>query len=357
MELKFTSKEKSLESERNHLKTRAQELEKILKKNRKNESNMKEELVKINNQLNISKQAFDRQLFNLKNENETLKETLSFKTNELNNQISHLNRQSAELSSQFSTSEKEREALKVVNEKLMQQLEEFKSLKSELEQEKNSHQNAEMKIKQLEYEISSFGDWKDLSKASHTRMHGMTDLEKEVERLRHTNKNLHSSLGNKLLLEEQVNSLESRVKRYEESTVDQIGLKVQIESLEKELKDWKLLGVDYSQKGSANNPINLRTYIEKLLHRDLLLMSEKTNVSTEKSNIQGQLEDLNNVSWERFHQVIKFKNFLFTDKRFVAETNRNIGKVAEKSSVSSRQAAEKATNDYCRKRFSAPIAR
>lgn len=296
-ELKFSAKEKALESEKNQFKNKAAEFERILRKNRKNESTLKEELVKAKNQLSISKQAYDQQLFTLKNENQAMKENFNFQSNDLNNKISQLTRECTEVKSNYETSEEERKTLKALSEKLQEQLEEFKNIKSEREQLELDHQNAEMKIKQLEYEISSFGDWKDLSKASHTRMHNMCDMEKEVERLRNTNKNLHDSLGNKLLLEERVHDLEARLKRFEQSNVDQIGLKVQLEALEKELKDWKKLGVDYAQKNSANNPINLRTYIEKLLHRDLLLMSEKSNVSTEKSNIAGQVGELKNVSF------------------------------------------------------------
>ena len=294
--MKFAAKEKALESERNLYKNKTEEYEKILKRNRKNEGQLKEEIMKTKNQLNINKQAFDQQLFNLKNENDALKENLSFKLNELNNQISLLSRENARITSEYATSVEERDILKTVNESLKKNLEEFKGIKSSLEQEKIDRQNAEMRVKELEYEVSSFGEWKDLSKASHSRLHNMSDMEKEVERLRLTNKNLHDSLGNKLLLEEQVHDLEARFKRSEELNVDQIGLKVQLEALEKELKDWKKLGIDYSQKNSANNPINLRTYIEKLLHRDLLLMSEKSNVSSEKSNIQNQLGEIKNVT-------------------------------------------------------------
>lgn len=284
----------------NHFKNKASEYEKILKKNRKNESQLKEEAMKAKNMLNINKQTFDRQLFNLQNENEALKENLSFKQNELNNQISLLARENTKITAQYATSEEERKTVQVLNESLKEKLEEFKGLRNELDQVKVNLQNSEMRVKDLEYEVSSFGEWKDLSKASHSRLHSMSDMEKEVDRLRTTNKNLHDSLGNKLLLEEQVHDLESRLKKNEKSNVDQIGLQVQIESIEKELKDWKQLGVDYSIKGSANNPINLRTYIEKLLHRDLLLVSEKSSVSTEKSNIQNQLGDLKNVSCINF---------------------------------------------------------
>lgn len=296
MELKFSVKEKALESEMNQYKNKAAEYVKVLKKNRKNDGELKEELTKVKNQLNISKQAFDQKLFNLQNESEALKENFSFQLNDLNNHISELTRENVAMKSQLATSEEERETLVAVNESLNAKLEEFKTMQVELDQMKIDHQNATMRIKELEYEVNSYGDWKDLSKASHSRMHGMSDMEKEVERLRNNNKNLHDSLGNKLLLEEQVHDLEARLKRNEKDNVDQIGLKVQVEALEKELKDWKQLAVDYSSKGSANNPINLRTYIEKLLHRDLLLVSEKSNVSSEKSNIQGQLGELKSVS-------------------------------------------------------------
>lgn len=306
IELKFTAKEKAFESEKNQLKHKVNEYEKIFKKNRKNEGQVKNELMKATIQLNINKQTFDRQLFNLQNENEALKENLSFKLNELNNQISQLSRENAKVTSQFATSEEERLTLQDLVESLKNKLEEYKGVKNVLEQEKIDHQNAQMRVKELEYEVSSFGEWKDLSKASHLRLHNMSDIEKEIDRLRNTNKNLHDSLGNKLLLEEKVHDLEARLKRNECSNNDLIGLKVQVEALDKELKDWKQLGVDYSQKGSANNPINLRTYIEKLLHRDLLLMSEKTNVSTEKSNIQGQLGELKNVSPQFSNSFINF---------------------------------------------------
>lgn len=324
MELKFTAKEKSLESEKNQYKLKAGEYEKILKKNRKNEGQLKEELMKAKNQLSVAKQTFDRQLFNLQNSNDALKENLSFKLNDLNNQISQLSRENAKLASQYATSEEERETLQALVESMKDKLEEFKGVKNVLDQEKIDHQNAQMRVKELEYEVSSFGEWKDLSKASHSRLHNISDIEKEIERLRNTNKNLHDSLGNKLLLEEKVHDLEARLKRNDSSNVDQIGLKVQLEALEKELKDWKKLGVDYSQKGSANNPINLRTYIEKLLHRDLILMSEKSNVSTEKINIQDQLGELKNQNDTSTKQVESLRKSLKSHQSVLAKLQKKL---------------------------------
>lgn len=294
--MKFAAKEKSLESEKNQYKNKATEYERVFKKNRKNENQMKEEIVKLKNQITLQKQHFDQQLFGLQNDNESLKENITYIKNELNNRISEITRENNELSTHLITVEEELESIKSLNEDLKQKLDEYKSLKTELEQERMKHQNATLKIKELEYEVNSYGDWKDVARASQSRMNTMSDMEKDVTRLRQANKNLHDSLGNKLLLEEQVHNLTTQLERCEKANVELITVKTQFEALEKELKDWKQLGVDFVQKGAANNPINVRTYIEQLLQRDLLLASEKSSVSTEKSTIQSQLTELKNVS-------------------------------------------------------------
>lgn len=296
MELKYNTKEKAIETERAHYERKATEFEKLFKKNRKNENVLKEENIKLKNQLTHVKQTFDQQLFDLTNKHETLKTNLSYKTHELTNEISQLQMKVSELSSQLQTAEEERETYKSMADKLQQQLEEFKDAKSQLDQERINSQDAQMKIKQLEYEINSFGDWKDLSRASHTRLTNCSDMEKELERLRSASKNYQSSIGNKLLLEEQVHDLEARLKRADHANTEQIELKVKLDAAEKELAQWKKVGDDFINKELVNNPINLRTSIEKLLHRDLLLMSEKSNVSSEKSTIQTRVSEMENVS-------------------------------------------------------------
>lgn len=296
MELKFAAKEKALESEVNQHKNKSQEFEKILKKNRKNEQNLKEELIKVNNQLLLQKQSFDQSLFKLQNENKTLKDTLNYKTNSFQNKIGELTRELNEAKSIYKTSEEENESLRELNDELTDKLKDFNMIRNALEQQKLKNQEASLKIKELEYQVNSFGDWKEVEKASTSRMSGMSEIEKEITRLRQVNKSLHDAMGNKLLLEEQVHSLTTRLERYEKSSEDQIGLQTKINSLEKELDDWKQLGVDFVNKGSAPNPINVRNYVEKLLHRDLQLRSEKTNVSSEKSTIQNELGDLRIVS-------------------------------------------------------------
>lgn len=294
--MKFTAKERSLESELGQQKTRAQEFEKVLRKNRKNESNLKEELVKANNQINLQKQTFDQALFKVQNENKSLKETLNYKTNSLQNKISEVTRELTEIKSLYETSEKENETLREVNDDLIAKTEDFKNVRNELEQEKIKLQEAQMRIKELEYQVNSYGDWKDVEKASTTRLTGMSDMEKEVTRLRQVNRSLHDAMGNKLLLEEQVHSFKTRLERYEQESEDQIALKAKIDSVARELQDWKQFGSDFVPKGLAPNPINVRNYVESLLHRDLQLTSEKTSEKSSVSAVQNELSDLKIVS-------------------------------------------------------------
>lgn len=360
MELKYNTKEKAIESERNHYERKAVTFEKLFKKNRKNENALKEENVKLKNQLSLAKQTFDQQIFDLQNKNETLKENLSYTTNELTNEISQLQMKCTELSSQLKTAEEECETYKTMTENFKEQLEEFKTLKSELEQERVNCQEAKMRVKELEYEVNSFGDWKELSKASHSRLTNCSDMEKELDRLRSANKNFQSSIGNKLLLEEQVHDLESRLKRAEHFNTEQIELKVKLEAAEKELSQWKKVGSDFIKKELTNNPINLRSSIEKLLHRDLLLMSEKTTVSSEKSSTQMRISEMENVScsWNCALNQDFNVNFLVchsTGDWNFQEAERELAEISQESSIGARQVAEETELDNSRAKLSKAV--
>lgn len=183
-----------------------------------------------------------------------------------------------------------------MNEDLVGKLAEYTTIKNDLEQEKIKYQEAASLIKTLEYEANSSSDWKAVEKAAASRMLSMTEIQNEISRLRQVNRNLNDSLGNKLLLEEQVHSLSTRLQHYEKINEDQIVIKSKMNALEKELIDWHQLGVDFVPEGYAPNPINVRSYVEKLLHRDLQLVSEKSDVSSEKSTILTEMSELKMVS-------------------------------------------------------------
>lgn len=295
MELKFLAKEKSLESDLSRYKAKAEEFEKLVKKNRKNEQQLKTDAIKATNQLREVKQTYDQTLFKLQSENQQLKESLNYKTNSLQNKISELSRELAETKSFSEATKVELKSLQETNKELLEKLDENKEAKKELEKAKLNYQEAEMKIKALEYEVNSFGDWKEVEKTSLSRMTSATHNEKEVQRLTQIVKNLQSAIGNKMLLEERAYSYETRVEHFEKEREKFIDLEVKVNALEKELADWKKIGDDFVSEGYAPNPINVRSYIERLLHRDLQLASEKTNISSEKSTVNCEVNELKTV--------------------------------------------------------------
>lgn len=264
-------------------------------KNRKKENASQQELAKSKTLLTTLRQKMDQKTYELQKSLHEIDQKHRITINDLNNDIGELNRVNAMLESRVETHDEETESLHELIGDLRDEAEQNNELKQQLEAVQQELRDTESRIKDLEYEVASFGDWKELSKASHSRMSGMSDLDQEVTRLRAENKNLRDSIGNVLLMEEQVHDLRSRCEKYEQTNVDAVGLQVQLKSMEAELNEWKQLGTDHCPKNSSNNPINLRSHIEQLLRKDVLLTSEKSTAKTEISSAENQLLEMKNV--------------------------------------------------------------
>jgi mitotic spindle assembly checkpoint protein MAD1 len=117
-------------------------------------------------------------------------------------------------------------------------------------------------------------------------------MEKEVARLREESKKLHEVIGNKLLLEEQVADLKSRLERVSKDDVDTVTLKVQIKNFERELADWRNVATEFLPQKSSITPMVLRSHIQEILQKDLIMTSEKSSNKTEKCEIEKKLEEL-----------------------------------------------------------------
>jgi mitotic spindle assembly checkpoint protein MAD1 len=167
--------------------------------------------------------------------------------NDLMNDLQEQTRLAEELAQNLTMAQDENQSLLELCEEWKEKAEQYDRTAAELETTQNQLSSAQMKIKELEYEVSSFGDWKNLSKvrwsyyvhsgslnifvfcfqqASHSRLNAASDIEKEVIKLRQDTKNLRESVGNKLLLEEQVNDLKNRLEKYENNYTDSVALEV-----------------------------------------------------------------------------------------------------------------------------------
>lgn len=267
------------------------DLEKHVQALRKRESTAKEDLVKARNALTNARKEHVDQVAELKRTNQNLEETLQCMTNDLRNEISNLNRDLQMALQNLSTTQDELEAVQVANASMQERLGEVSAMEKELEEEKQKHQAAQLRVKDLQFQLDSYGEWQEVSRSTIRRLSGMGDLDKEVVRLRADLKALREAAGNKLLLEEQVFDLQTRLERQEKQNLDAIQLQVQVEQLQRELNDWRSVAVDHCQTVNPH-PITLRTRIEEILKTNLVMSSEKYSDTSEQNSIAGDIQRL-----------------------------------------------------------------
>lgn len=271
---------------------KASEQEKHIQVLRKRESTAKEDLLRATNALKSARQQHDDQVSELKRTNQNLEETLQCMTNDLRNENSNLNRDLQMALQSLSTSQDELEAIRGVNASLNERLGRMGDLERALEEERQSLQAAQSRIKDLQYQLDSYGEWQDVSKKTMGRLSGMGDLEREVVRMRAELKNARELVGNKLLLEEQVFDLRSRLERQERQSIDAVQLQVQVEQLQRELSDWKAVAVDHCPSGSNPNPVSLRSRLEEVLKKNVVMSSERHSDKAQRSSISGEIQEL-----------------------------------------------------------------
>ncbi|XP_058833639.1 mitotic spindle assembly checkpoint protein MAD1 [Topomyia yanbarensis] len=291
-QLKNQHKISSLEKELSYNVKKVSDLEKHISALRKREKAAQEDLVKYKNQYNILKQSSGDQLFELRRALKDLEQQYTFEKSELNSEVRDLNSQMMEIEDQLSITQEELDTYKEMNETLQSKADSYDASQKELDEVKEKLAEAESRIKTLEYEVGSYEDWKNLSKVSTSRLANYAEQEKELTRLKEEFKNLHEVIGNKMLLEEQVASLTTRLENFEKNEIDAVALSVKVKDLEKELADWRQLAADFCPKNSARSPIIVRSQIEQILQKDLILTSEKTSVKNEKSQIQTVIDEV-----------------------------------------------------------------
>lgn len=309
-QLKSQHKISSLEKELGHSAKKVTDLEKHLSAVRKREGSAKEELVKTKNQFNILKQSSDDELYELRRAVKEWEQKYDYETSQLNAEVRDLNQQMMDIEDQLSMTQEELDSYKELTDSLQSKANEYDATKKELDEVRESLSEAESKIKSLEYEIGSHEDWKNLSKLSTSRLTNYTEMEKEVARLKEESRNLHGVIGNKMLLEEQVASLQTRLDNFEKNEVDGVALTVKVKDLERELVDWRKLAVDFCPKNSACNPVVVRSHIDQILQKDVILTNEKTSVKNEKNQVQAIIAETKSENEQLQKQLEDYKRSL-----------------------------------------------
>lgn len=294
LEKLYEGRFKSMQTELDRSNAKNKDYEKLVKHMRKRSAHEKDELVKVKSEMAQQKQNYDEIVNALRVTNRDLESTNRENAHRLRTEISTLSLRLEEANSQFHAMQDELSSLHARNEELSERIKEADSLTNDLDVARYQLAAAQRRIQELETEVTNFGEWKSMSKAFQTRLAKITDLERECERLTRDNKNLHDTIGNKLLLEEQVHSLKSRLETMQQNNDSNVELETKIRSLEQENNDWKRNARDVCGNGNKTTvtPTVLRNYIDEIQKKHLILASDANTAKLEKSTVNDQIFEL-----------------------------------------------------------------
>ncbi|EDV59388.1 mitotic spindle assembly checkpoint protein MAD1 [Drosophila erecta] len=210
----------------------------------------------------------------------------------INNELAEYRRiaQRSDLELQSTRSELDR--LRQRHEEFKARVSGFEELRANHEKQTQSLKVANDRIQELEFEIQSYCDWKEVTKTSQERLASVPDLLAEVERLRSHNKHLNTLIGDKLLLEEQVHDYKTRLDREEGARAEAASLQVKLVHVEQELKEWVKVAQDHCLANTLVSPMALRSRIEQLLKEDIIHVAEKTSSDSDTKHLQTTVRDL-----------------------------------------------------------------
>lgn len=291
LEKLYDGRFKSMQSELDRSVAKNKDYEKMVKHLRKRSANEKDELVKAKNELAQQKQNYDEIVNALRVTNRDLESTNRENAHQLRTEISSLTLRLEEANSKFHAMQDELSSLHARNEELKERIKETDSMANDLDVARYQLAAAQRRVQELETEVTNFGEWKSMSKAFQARLAKITDLERECERLTRDNKNLHDTIGNKLLLEEQVHGLKSRLEASKQNSDTHVALETKIRSLEQENNDWKRVAKDVCGQSSAT-PTVLRNYIDDIQKKHLILACDTNAAKLEKSTVNDQIFEL-----------------------------------------------------------------
>lgn len=235
------------------------------------------------------KDGYENVITSLRTANRDVENTARETVHSLNTQISSLSLELTQTQSELSSLQEEVIILRARNEQLSDSVKKTDSLTSQLESDRYKLQVAERRVKELEADLVNVEEFKNLSNVFQERLAKTTDLERDCERLTRDNKNLHGTIGNKLLLEEQVYDLKTRLVAQTTQTSNLVDLETKLRAIEEEIKQWKKLTEDLCPSAT---PQALRKYIDDLHKKHIVLACDANAAGLEKSTVSDQMQEL-----------------------------------------------------------------
>ncbi|CAH2089463.1 unnamed protein product [Euphydryas editha] len=239
MQILFEEEKASLIEQHKRDERALSDMEERLQLIRRREQELKDEYNEAIKQHKESKIKWDKDKIELQKQIAELKDKLLEANVSSKDQISEMKKDMDELLQALEGAQQEVEILKKEVTRQTSRAEQCTTLRTQFEKQTFELQQLTNKLKELEYERDSYKDWQQQAKTAQKRLTNMAELEKEVVRLRATERNLRDAVCNKLLLEEQVHLLSTKVETLQPLQQELHEATVKIAALESSLEEWK----------------------------------------------------------------------------------------------------------------------
>lgn len=286
------SKVSALKQQCDYTSEKLSEMEKHLQVVRKREHTARQEANRLQSEFDQQKLKYEAALTLAEQEKSQLEEDAREVQYSMNNELSEYKRISERAELELEATQTELERIRRRHDEYKETAARYDQLKIDYELQQQRLETANARIKELEFEIQSYSDWKEVTKTSQARLLSVPELQAEVDRLRANNKQLNSLIGDKLLLEEQVHDYKTRLDREEGARAEAAALQVKLTHVEQELKEWVKVAQDHCLANTLVSPMALRTRIEQLLQDDIVRVAEKGSADSDTKHLQSSLREL-----------------------------------------------------------------
>ncbi|XP_034651518.1 mitotic spindle assembly checkpoint protein MAD1 [Drosophila subobscura] len=293
MELSLAeSKVSSLQAQSDYTSNKMVRLLEEMEKMRGIESSYKEEMRRAKAELAALKLKYDDTVSKLKNEKAQQEHDARDVQLCINNELAEYRRHAQRSDLELQSTLNELESIRQRHDEYKVRVSGFEELRANFEKQQQSLKVAEERIKDLEFEIQSYTDWKQVTKVSQERLASIPEMDAELQRLRIHNRQLNKIIGDKLLLEEQVHEYKARLDKEEGARAEAASLQVKLTHTEQELKEWVKVAQDHCLANTLVSPAALRSRIEQLLQGDIVHVSEKYASESESKQMRNAVRDL-----------------------------------------------------------------
>ncbi|XP_022232458.2 mitotic spindle assembly checkpoint protein MAD1 [Drosophila obscura] len=256
------------------------------------EHSYKEEVRRVKAELAALKLKYDETVSKLKNEKSQQEHDARDVQLCINNELGDYRRQAQRAELELQSTLDELECIRQRHDEYKARVSGFEELRANFEIQQQNLKVADERIKELEFEIQSYTDWKQVTKVSQERLASIPEMDAELQRLRIHNRQLNKIIGDKLLLEEQVHAYKARLDKEEGARAEAASLQVKLSHTEQELKEWVKVAQDHCLANTLVSPTALRSRIEQLLQGDIVHVSEKYASESEAKQMRNAVRDL-----------------------------------------------------------------